>query len=51
MPMKIFYKILSFNGKMFSVFTRLNRGFRKHLLFYIFDFTQSISQSFMRKYG
>ena len=50
-PMSIFSKIISFDGKLLSVFTKLSRGFRKHLLFHVFETTSSINQSFMKKYG
>lgn len=49
--MSIYYKIVSFDGRLFKKFVRLSKGMRKHLLFHVFESTASIAKDFNRKYG
>eukprot|EP00347_Sterkiella_histriomuscorum_P020090 403339144 len=50
-PMNIYFKIVSYDGRMFKKFVCLSKGMRKHLLFYVFDSTFQIAKDFNRKYG
>ena len=49
--MNIYFKIVSYDGRMFKKFVCLSKGMRKHLLFYVFDSTFQIAKDFNRKYG
>lgn len=35
--MNIYYKIVSYDSKLFKKFMLLSRGMRKHLLFYVME--------------
>ena len=49
--MSVFFKIVSYEGSLFKTFTRLSRGFRKHLLYYVFsEYLKPIAESFNKQY-
>ncbi len=50
-PMEIFYRITSYDPKIFKKFLALSKDLKKHLLFHCFDTTRDLSHAFTRKYG
>ncbi len=51
MPMEIFYRITSYDPKIFKKFLALSKDLHKHLLFHCFLTTRDLSHAFTRKYG
>ena len=50
--MSVYCNIVQYDGTLFKQFTQVSRGFRKHLLFYIFtEFLSPIAEGFTRAYG
>ena len=46
-PMSIFFELVKLEGPLFKKFMQLSRGFRKHLLFYVFtEYMQPVAESF-----
>lgn len=48
-PMSIYFKIVQYDGMLFKTFTKLSRGFRKHILYHVFN-EQRMSESFNQTY-
>ena len=49
--MKIFFLLVQFKGDLFKKFMQMSRGFRKHLLYHVFqEYMKPISDSFDSKY-
>lgn len=49
--MEIFYRIISYDPKMFKKIIGLSRDMKRHLLFHVFDTTKALSSAFNKKYG
>lgn len=49
--MDVYYKIITYDGKLFKKFLQLSKGMRKHLLFHVFDYFEPVNLGFNKKYG